>query len=112
VEQFGQADFRQFPGNLAASGPRFRGRETRRCGRFPRTGDASNLGAVVGALTARQQLDIGAGKLLLDQMTKDFIRGHLSYRFAVYSSGAEALAAERNLRAGQSPAGRPHLNPL
>jgi hypothetical protein len=45
-------------------------------------------------------------------MTKDFIRGHLSYRFAVYSSGAEALAAERNLRAGQSPAGRPHLNPL
>jgi hypothetical protein len=62
-------------------------------------------------LTARQQQDIGAGKLLLDQMTKDFIRGHLSYRFAVYPSGAEALAAERDLRAGQSPAGRPYLNP-
>ena len=28
------------------------------------------------------------------------------------SSGAEALAVERRLRAGQSPAGRPHLNPL
>jgi hypothetical protein len=45
-------------------------------------------------------------------MTKDFIRGHLSYRFAVYPNGAEALAAERDVRAGQSPAGRPYLNPL
>jgi hypothetical protein len=45
-------------------------------------------------------------------MTKDFIRRHLSYRFAVYPSGAEALAVERDLRAGQAPAGRPYLNPL
>jgi hypothetical protein len=80
-----------------------------------RSGDQFNVYIcdrfVVPALTARQQQDIGAGKLLLDQMTKDFIRGHLSYRFAVYPSGAEALAAERDLRAGQSPAGRPYLNP-
>lgn len=45
-------------------------------------------------------------------MTKDFIPGHLSYRFAVYPGGAEALAAVRDLLAGQSPAGHPHLNPL
>lgn len=67
---------------------------------------------MVPALSPRQQRDIGAGKLLLDQMTKDFIRSHLSYRFVVYPSGAEALAAERELRAGQSLAGRPYLNPL
>jgi hypothetical protein len=30
---------------------------------------------------SRQQQDIGDGKLLLDQMTKYFIRRHLSYRF-------------------------------
>jgi hypothetical protein len=45
-------------------------------------------------------------------MTKDFIRGHLSYRFAAYPDGAQALAAERAMRAGQSSAGRPYLNPL
>jgi hypothetical protein len=81
-----------------------------------RSGDQFNVYIcdrfVVPALTARQQRDIGAGKLLLDRMTKDFIRGHLSYRFAVYPSGTEALAAERDLRAGRSPAGRPYLNPL
>jgi hypothetical protein len=55
---------------------------------------------------------IGRGKNLLDQMTKDFIRHYLSYRFMVCPSGAEALAIERDLRADQSPAGRPYLNPL
>lgn len=81
-----------------------------------RSGDQFNVYIcdrfVVPALTAGQQRDIGEGKLLLDQMTKDFIRGHFSYRFAVYPNGAEALAAERDVRAGQSPAGRPYLNPL
>jgi hypothetical protein len=56
--------------------------------------------------------NIGQGQLLLDQMTKGFIQAHLSYRFAVYPNGAEALAAERALRGGQSPAGSPYLNPL
>ena len=81
-----------------------------------RSGDQFNVYIcdrfVVPALTPRQQRDIGQGKLLLDQMTKDFIRAHLSYRFVVYPNGAEALAAERALRAGQSSAGRPFLNPL
>ena len=81
-----------------------------------RSGDQFNVYIcdrfVIPALTPRQQRDIGQGKLLLDQMTKDFIRAHLSYRFVVYPDGAEALAAERALRAGQSSAGRPYLNPL
>ena len=81
-----------------------------------RSGDQFNVYIcdrfVVPALTPGQQRDVGEGKLLLDQMTKDFIRRHLSYRFVVYPNGAEALAAERTLRGGQSPAGHPYLNPL
>jgi hypothetical protein len=81
-----------------------------------RSGDQFNVYIcdrfVIPALSPRQQWDMGQGTLLLDQMTKDFIRAHLSYRFLVYSSVTEALAAERALRAGQSPAGRPFLNPL
>jgi hypothetical protein len=67
---------------------------------------------IVPALTAVQQRDIGQGRLLLDELTKSFIHGHLSYRFAVYVGGAEALAVERTVRAGGLPAGRPYLNPL
>jgi len=48
----------------------------------------------------------------LDQLTKSFVHGHLSYRFAVSGDGAEALAVERTVRAGGLPAGRPYLNPL
>jgi len=67
---------------------------------------------VIPALTPGQQQDIGQGKLLLDQMTRDFIRANFSYRFVVYPDGAEALAAERTLRAGGSSAGRPYPNSL
>jgi hypothetical protein len=81
-----------------------------------RSGDQFNVYIcdrfVVPSLARHQQQDVGRGKLLLDQMTKDFIRAHLSYRFVVYPDGAEALVAERALRAGQSSAGRPYLNPL
>ena len=81
-----------------------------------RSGDQFNVYIcdrfVVPALTRQQQQDIGQGKLLLDQMTKGFVRAHLSYRFVVYRDGTEALAAERVLRAGQSSAGRPYLSPL
>jgi len=34
------------------------------------------------ALTAVQQREIGQGSLLLDQLTKSFIHGHLSCRLA------------------------------
>jgi len=81
-----------------------------------RSGDQFNIYIcdrfIVPVLTPGQQRDIGQGILLLDQMTKNFIRKHLSYRFLVYPSGKEALTAEREVRAGSLPAGRPYLNPL
>jgi hypothetical protein len=81
-----------------------------------RSGDQFNLYIcdrfVVPILTQDQQRDVGRGYLLLDQMTRSFIREHLSYRFAIYSSGEEAFQIERDIRAGGLPAGRPYLNPL
>jgi hypothetical protein len=81
-----------------------------------RSGDQFNLYVcdrfIVPVLTAVQRRDVGQGRLLLDQLTRSFIRDHLSYRFAVYGDGAEALAVERAVRDGGLPAGRPYLNPL
>jgi hypothetical protein len=81
-----------------------------------RSGDQFNVYIcdrfIVPILTPAQQHEVGRGQLLLDQMTKSFIREHLSYRFQVYPNGQEALNAERAVRAGGLPAGRPLLNPL
>jgi hypothetical protein len=81
-----------------------------------RSGDQFNVYIcdrfIVPALTPAQQRDIARGELLLDHLTKTYIRQHLSYRFAIFPSGAQALIAERNARAGGLPAGRPYLNPL
>jgi hypothetical protein len=81
-----------------------------------RSGDQFNVYTcdrfIVPVLTPGQQREVGLGHLLLDRLTRDFIREHLSYRFLVCRDGAEALAAERAIRAGQLPAGRPYLNPL
>jgi hypothetical protein len=81
-----------------------------------RSGDQFNIYVrdrfIVPILTPDQQRAIGQGGLLLDQMTKQFIHRHLSYRFVVCKSGAEALAIEREVRTGQLLAGRPYLNPL
>jgi len=81
-----------------------------------RSGDQFNVYVcdrfIVPALTPGQQRDIADGKLLLDQLTKIYIRQHLSYRFAVYRSGRLALTAEQQARAGALPAGQPYLNPL
>ena len=81
-----------------------------------RSGDQFNIYIcdrfVVPSLTTDQQREIGRGTLLLDQMTRSFIRAQLSYRFAVCRDGAEALAVERAIRAGSLPAGPPYLNPL
>ena len=54
----------------------------------------------------------GSGKLMLDQMTRDLIREHFGFRFAVCQHGDQALALEREVRAGSLPARRPYLNPL
>jgi hypothetical protein len=81
-----------------------------------RSGDQFNVYVcdrfVVPVLTAHQQHQIGAGQLLLDQTTKQFIHDQLGYRYAVVADGAQALALEREVRAGKLRAGRPFLNPL
>jgi hypothetical protein len=81
-----------------------------------RSGDQFNVYVcdrfVVPALTQDQQQAIGSGQLLLDHMTRDFIRQNLTYRYLVCRDGAEALDVERSIRAGQLPAGCPYLNPL
>ena len=81
-----------------------------------RSGDQFNIYIcdrfVVPALTPSQLADIGAGLLLLDQMTRDYIREHLTYRFAICRDGTQALAVERAVRLGALTARRPYLNPL
>jgi hypothetical protein len=81
-----------------------------------RSGDQFNVYIcdrfIVPALTAAQQHAIGLGDLLLDQLTKSYIREHLSYRFLLCRDGTQAHATERAVRAGSLPAGRPYLNPL
>jgi hypothetical protein len=48
---------------------------------------------VVPALTPGQQCQIADGRLILDQMTRNFIREHLGYRYAIHPGGTTALAA-------------------
>ena len=81
-----------------------------------RSGDQFNIHIcdrfIVPVLTPGQQRDVGGGRLSLDQLTRSYIREHLTYRFQVCPDGAAALAAERATRAGCLPVGRPYLNPL
>jgi hypothetical protein len=81
-----------------------------------RSGDQFNIYIcdrfIVPALTPAQQDQIGHGDLLLDQMTRSYIRKHLGYRFTTCADGTEALTIEHAVRGGALPAGRPYLNPL
>lgn len=81
-----------------------------------RSGDQFNVYVcdrfVVPVLTTGQQRQIADGCLLLDQLTRTFIRDHLGYRYAIHPDGAAALAAETAVRAGCLVAGKPFLNPL
>jgi hypothetical protein len=67
---------------------------------------------VLTSLTQEQLLAIAAGTLKLDQVTQDYIRDRLSFRFVEVSSRAEADALERTVRSGALLAGLPFLNPL
>jgi hypothetical protein len=67
---------------------------------------------IVPAFTLSQLRELREGRLILDLMTRSFIREHLGCRFTVCRDGAEALAVECAVRASGLPAGRPYLNPL
>jgi len=67
---------------------------------------------VVPELTSDDQNRLAAGTLLLDILTRDYIRSRLSYRFLPTSDGRQALTMEREIQRGALPAGKPFLNPL
>lgn len=67
---------------------------------------------VVPRLTPEQQQQLAEGKLSLDQMTREFIRRHFTYRFVVVADPSEVLDLERQVRAGAMSSGLPFLNPL
>jgi hypothetical protein len=56
--------------------------------------------------------EIAAGTLSLDQLTCEFIRVELGFRFIEVASPAGAFMLERRLQRGEWPAGRPVLNPI
>jgi hypothetical protein len=67
---------------------------------------------VVPALTSSQQQQLAAGGLLLDSLTRTFVRERLAYRFVVTADGAEAAKREEAVRRGVLSAGKPYLDPL
>lgn len=81
-----------------------------------RSGDQFNVYVcdrfVVSGLTVEKQDAVARGDLLLDGLTRDYIRTRLTYRFVVQQSVVEARLLERAVQAGLLPAGRPYLNPL
>ncbi|MCW2746022.1 MAG: hypothetical protein JWM48_2572 [Mycobacterium sp.] len=66
---------------------------------------------VLPTLTRAQIDDIAAGNLLLDSLTRNFIRSELSYRFLVLSDGRAAAALEDRVRREGLAGGLPLLNP-
>lgn len=109
-----QEDFTALPGQPRGAKGLWTRLNSHASGR--RSGDQFNLYIcdrfIVPLLTPSQQRQIGQGQLQLDQMTKNFIRDHLGYRFAILNDGVQALATERAIRAGSLPTGQPYLNPL
>ena len=56
--------------------------------------------------------EIAEGKLSLDNLTREFIRSELGFRFQTAADSQNALATERQIQRGALPSGRPFFNPL
>jgi hypothetical protein len=56
-------------------------------------------------------LEIAAGQLSLDRLTREFIRAELGFRFIAVDDSAAALTIERTIQKGALRAGKPLLNP-
>jgi hypothetical protein len=67
---------------------------------------------VIPTLTPQQLPLFATGELRLDVLTRDYIREHLSYSFALVDSSAEAHRLERDARRGMGLPTKPTLNPL
>jgi hypothetical protein len=67
---------------------------------------------VIPTLTPQQLSALGAGELILDLLTRNYIRTHLAFRYVFTESGQEAREVETAVRRGGLPkAGQPVLNP-
>lgn len=56
--------------------------------------------------------EIAEGKLSLDQLTREFIRAELGFRFVPVENAAAARTLEQTLQRGEWGIGCPFLNPL
>ena len=66
---------------------------------------------VIPSLTKGQIQQVGSGSLSLDQLTREFIHQHLTYRFVTVDDGTEALALEAYIKANGLSGKQPILNP-
>jgi hypothetical protein len=64
---------------------------------------------VIPTLAPEQIQAVGAGTLSLDAMTKQYIRGLLSYRFVATTDSTSAFRLERLVQGGELDAGSPIL---
>jgi len=67
---------------------------------------------VIASLNREEITRVAAGGLQLDDVTKDYIHTHLSYRFVEVKDGEIASKIETMVRKGALSAGKPFLNPL
>ena len=66
---------------------------------------------VLSDFTQADLTDVAAGRVSLDERTKDYIRKHLSYRFVVTDSGQHARELEGSIQLGALDGRKPLLNP-
>jgi hypothetical protein len=66
---------------------------------------------IIPTLSAAELKAVGDGTLLLDALTKRYIRECLSYRFVTSMDSKSAFHVERLVQAGALKAGKPILNP-
>lgn len=55
---------------------------------------------VLPTLTASDLQNVSNGSLSFDSLVRNYIREHLEFRFAITTSGREALEAERAIKSG------------
>ncbi len=66
---------------------------------------------VIPSLDASMLKTFAAGEMTLDALTRQYIRSHLRFQYAIADSGAEAFALERRCRRGEVFGVKPLLNP-
>ena len=66
---------------------------------------------VLSELSEDELARIVAGRLSLDELTRNYIRQHLSFRFVEMPDGPSAHALESRIKKGALSAGKPLLNP-